>query len=179
MTIKSFWIILLRIIGLWFAIQSLTIIYQLFGSIFLFSKEADMSSVLIFSSTLALSLTLYLLIMYLCFYKTTLIIDKLKLDSSFSEEKIELNNNLNSILIIVVIVLGGVIFINAFPAFIKNVISYMQVNVQYGQRIKDFRSFEYFNLIKSLIGILLMTNSRVIANFIVRQTNKTNKSDIK
>jgi hypothetical protein len=177
MTIRSFWIIILRLIGLWFVIQSLTIIYQLFGSIFLFSNEADISSVLIFAFTLALTLTLYLLIMYLCFYKTTLIIDKLKLDSGFTDKKIELNNNQKSIVIIAVIIIGGLVFIFSFPAFIKDLISYLQVNVQYGQRIRDLSSFQYFYLLKTLIGILLMTNSRLIASLIVRQTNTTNKSD--
>lgn len=177
MTIKSFWIILLRLIGLWFAIQSLTIIYQLVASIFIFSSELDLTLNLVYSSTIALTLIFYWLISYFCLFKTALIIDKLKLDSGFPEEKIELNNNQNSIVVIAVLLIGGILFISALPALINDIISYLKVNVQYGQRISDLRSFEYFNLFKVIIGLILMTNSRLIANLMVRPSNSTDQSD--
>jgi hypothetical protein len=82
----------------------------------------------------------------------------------------------STILIIATIVIGGVIFIDSLPLFFKQCLSFVQQG-------KPFRNspeaiWILFYLVKTVIGYLLMTNSRLVVNFIGRQNVKNGDSEI-
>jgi hypothetical protein len=133
-----------------------------------------LSAVLTALAMTTLIIVLYLLVLYFCLFRTDWIIDKLKLDKGFKEEKFELNIHRSSIYSISIIVIGGLVLIRSFPQLIRQLLIYFQQ----GSLPRDYSSnptwsFILLNFIETLIGLYFITSSRTIANFIERQRRKT------
>jgi hypothetical protein len=94
------------------------------------------------------------------------LIDKLKLDKGFQEEKIDINITLKTVLTIATIVLGGLILVDALPMLCKQIIAFMQQQ----SMLREAPQFSWiiFYFVKALIGYLLMTNSKVVNGFIAK-----------
>lgn len=113
---------------------------------------------------------IYLLALRFFVFKPNWIIDKLKLDQGFDEEKIELNNNSNAILRIAVIVIGGLMLVNSLPILLKNIFDFLQQQSHF----KDYPQTGWivFGVIKSVIGYLLLSNSRYFADRIKNEKSE-------
>jgi hypothetical protein len=165
MKIKTFWIFLLKILGLYFVLGSIDVIAQFVSSIYYLLDNS--SDVIVKTSVIGMVTTMiiiYLLVLRLFVFKPNLIIDKLKLDQGFDEEKIELNNNSTSILRIAIIVIGGLILVNNLPVLCKNIFVFLQQQAHF----KDYPETGWiiFGVIKSIIGYLLLTNNLYFADLI-------------
>jgi len=112
---------------------------------------------------------LYYFIVRVFLFKTSWLIDKLKLENGFIEEKLEVNISETSILTITVIVIGGLTFIDGLPLFCKEVFDFLKQQSAF----KDYNeaSWIVFHFIKTIVGYLLMTNSKTVVDYI----NKKNK----
>lgn len=174
MTPRSFWIILIRILGIWFLLDSLEVIYSYLAYIPLYSGSSQVGAVITALVMTTLILALFLLVLYLCLFRTDWIIDKLKLDKGFSEERFELNMHRSSIYAISIIVIGAIILIRSLPPFISQLILYFQQ----GSLPRDYSSDPTWshillNFIQILIGIYFITSNRSIVNFIEKQRRKS------
>ena len=174
MTLRTFWIIFLRILGIWLILGGLTVIPNFIGvfSFSFFGNNADenLFTVLLIIAMLLLTVGIYFIVLWLFVYKTDWLIDKLKLDKGFGEDKIDLNIQLKTVLTIASIVIGGLIFVDGFPEFCRQIfIFFQQKNVF---REDPNSGWLVFYFIKSLIGYLLMTNSNLVINFINKQNKK-------
>jgi len=70
--------------------------------------------------------------------------------------------------VIAVIIIGGVIFINGFSLLCKSLYDYFKQKA-----VHDYNptvSWIIFNSVKALLGYLIMTNSKIVANYISRQS---------
>lgn len=173
MSIRTFWILLLKILGIWLILGSLTVIPQFFSAFSFFSNNQNdnITGVIVVIALLLLTIGIYLLILKLFVFNSNWIIDKLKLDKGFQDETIDLNIKLKTVLTIATIVIGGLMFIDAFPMFCKEIfISFQQKTV-----FREEANFSWiiFYFVKTLIGYLLMTNSKSVIEFIDKQRNKT------
>lgn len=114
-----------------------------------------------------LVLAIYIAVIMFVVFKPGYVIDKLKLDRGFREETISLNIRMNTILTIAVIVIGGIMFIDALPHLAREVIMFMRGT----EPINEYPNTEslIFFFFKTLIGYLLMTNSKRVVGFIVRK----------
>jgi hypothetical protein len=174
MTPRSFWIILIRILGIWFVLDSLEIIYGYLSYIPLFSDITPISAILTALGITSLVFIFFFLILYLCIFRTNWIIDKLKLDKGFTEEKFELNMHRSSIYAISIIIIGGLILIRSFPQLCRQLILYFQQS----SLPRDYSSnptwsYILLNLIQTIIGVYLITSNRTIVNFIENQKRKS------
>ncbi|MCB9361124.1 MAG: hypothetical protein H6587_12220 [Flavobacteriales bacterium] len=171
MTIKTFWTIFLKILGIYIVFGSLTVIPQFVSSLMLL--DAD-NGFIVSIIIILLTLGAYLLILRLFVFKTEWLINKLDLIKGFEEEKFEINIHRSTILKIAIIVIGGLIFIEDFPLFCKEMFSYFQQSNSSGLfGSNPTSSWVIFYFIKTLLGYLMMTNSNRITNLIERQ-RKTN-----
>jgi hypothetical protein len=94
----------------------------------------------------------------------------LHLDKGFTEDKIELNIKQSTVLTIAVIVVGGLIFVDSFPQLCRQIfVLFQQKNM-----FKDDpnSSWIIFQLVKTIIGYLLMTNSQLVIKFIDREAKE-------
>ena len=116
--------------------------------------------VLIFLSILIV----YYFVFKLCVYKTSWIIEKLKLDRDFETQSIELNSKSFTIISIATIVIGGLMFVENIPLLLKEIFIFFQEE----DLFKDYPKSGWilFDFFKVIIGYLLMTNSSRIAKFI-------------
>ena len=122
---------------------------------------------------LVLTAVFYFLVIFLCIFKTRWIINKLKLDKGFEEERFELKIHRSTVLRIAVIVIGGLLFAKVFPLFCKELILYAkQSNVMDRTDFKPVWSYLLLYFIETFISIYLIRYSRLIVNFIERQRRK-------
>ena len=177
MTIRTFWNILLKILGIWLILTGMGVIPQFiwaFTAFFDSPKGSTMLGLVAFAILLLVSAAVFIIILWLFVFKSEWIINKLKLDKGFSDEKIDLNLKLNTALTIAIIVIGGLMFVDALPQLLRNIYSGFQQNDLV--RKDPVTALIILYLIKTIIGYLLMTNSRIIIGFITKH-NKINETE--
>jgi hypothetical protein len=169
MTIRTFWKIFLKILGMWLILEGLTIIPQLFTvfSFFGNNNNENIMAVILIVMLLLLTVGIYIFILRLFVFKTDWIIEKLKLDNGFQEEKLELNIPFRTALTIAIIVIGGLIFIDGLPQFCRLLFNFVQQNSLF--RESSTSGWLIFYIVKTLIGYLLMTNTKTIIDFVNKQ----------
>lgn len=167
MSIRTFWIILIKILGLILIFQAITIIPEWISSIYFLYENGDTKnlSVLIFSVLLVLFI-FYLISRFLLF-KAHWIIDKLKLDKGFENDTIELNSGQNRIISIAIIIIGSYMLIQNIPILFREFFIFFQQKILFKDYPKSGWIIFYF--CKTIIGYLLMTNSFRIAKLIEKQ----------
>ncbi len=184
MALRSFWQILIKILGIYVAIESITTIWKSINIIVTYASFASFATLspkyhLPFDTVEFAALTslilfiVYLLIFYFFLFKTDWIIDKLKLEKGFHEERFELNTSNSTILKIVVMIIGGYLLVDIFPTLISDVITYFQPINKYEIREHN-RNTVYIitNIIKIGIGVYMLTCSTSIVSFIEKRSRK-------
>jgi len=169
MTIRTFWILFIKILGIWLVLSFLTVIPQ-FAKMLTFFGTNSNGKLLGIGITVALFLLtigIYVFILRLFVFKTDWLIDKLHLDKGFPEEKIELNIQRSTVFTIAAIVIGGLIFIDSFPLFCQQVLVLIQQDNLF--RESPTSGWIIFYLVKTILGYLLMTNSQFVVRFLDKQ----------
>lgn len=167
MSIKTFWMILIKILGLLLILSALTIIPQWLSSIYGTYQAHDVEAFVTLLIILLFTSLVYFFVFKFCVYKTSWIIDKLKLDKGFENETIELNANSDKVISIAVIVIGALMLVESIPVFFRQLFMFFQQDSLF----KDYpqSGWMIFNFLKVLMGYLLMTNSFRIAQFVNRK----------
>lgn len=166
MRIRSLFNVILKVLGIFFIKDILETIPSLL-SVILFMTKSDTVGEAVWTliSTL-LILLVYGLVSYYLIFKSELIIDKLKLDSGFDQDTIEMNMHRSAILSISVIVIGGLLITDEIPNLCRQLFSYFQEKrMTYGQTNPSI-SYSVLSAAKIVIGLLLIGNQRQIVNFI-------------
>ncbi|PIQ14718.1 MAG: hypothetical protein COW67_12265 [Flavobacteriales bacterium CG18_big_fil_WC_8_21_14_2_50_32_9] len=177
MSIKTFWLIFIKILGIWLIIGSINVLSQsINAAALIFSNiDDDLLSIEIVLLWLLIIVTIgiYFLVLYVFVFKANWIIKKLNLVEGFKEDKFEINISSKSILTIASIVFGGVVFIDAFPQFFMQLYNFF---IQKNSIIESPSSgWIFFYLVQSLIGYYFVFNNQIIVNFFESQITKNNK----
>ena len=171
MTIRTFWTILLKILGISLVLRGVNVILNLISV--LSSTLSAMSYSDIEDDTLGLIgyiaaifgvVIIYAFILWLFVFKTSWIINKLRLEKGFIEERIELNIHLSTILKIATIVIGGIMIIDSLPLLCQQVFIFFQQKSIF--RESPTAGWIILNSVKAFLGFLLITNSSKIITFI-------------
>ncbi len=93
---------------------------------------------------------------------------------NISQEKIELGADQGAILKIAVIVIGALILAGALPDLCRYIFTLYQQQMMAGSSLTGGI---VFNLVKSLVGYLLMTNSTPVVRFIKRHGVKEERKE--
>ena len=171
MTPRSFWAIMIKILGIYIVIQSLIAIPQFLGLVYGLSTqsaEPDSGKIFIIEIVYYIAvIALYGTVLGFCLFKTEFIIDKLKLDQGFSDERFEFNIHRSIILKISVMVVGALLMIDGIPLLIQNTFTAFQKSNTYGGFWKNPSSpYLCIELARVFIGYFLLTCSRMIVNYI-------------
>lgn len=171
MTLRTFWTLLLKILGIWLILSGLTVISQFISAFMFFGEnhQDKLLGVIYIASLMLLTVGVYFVVLKLFVFNSNWIIDKLKLDKGFQEEKIDLSITLKTVLTIATIVIGGIIFVDALPMLCKQFFTFIQQK-------SDFREdpqfmWLIFYSVKASIGYLIMTNSKSVVDFIHKETD--------
>lgn len=174
MTIRTFWAILLKILGISLVVRGVYLILNLILtlSIIYDRYEKDENEIIKVSIAVFGVVLIYAFILWLFVFKTSWLIRKLRLEKGFDEERIDLNIQLSAILTIAVIVIGGIMVIDSLPQLCQQVFVFFQDKSMF----KESPTVGWIILhgTKLVLGYLLMTNSRTIVKFINKRALKEN-----
>lgn len=166
MQIRTFWTLLLKLLGLWLLLSCVYILPQFFSLFYYINEDLDMKDLLPLLGIIVLTITIFYLIIKLFLFKTDWLIDKLKLDQNFTEERIDLNIKSATVLRIAVIIVGGLIFVDTLPSLCQQLFQFF--NQKMLLREYPETGWLIFNFVKALIGYLLMTNSHLVMKYILK-----------
>jgi hypothetical protein len=176
MTIRTFWTILLKIMGIYLVFGSLSIIPQFFTSLTVIGEFEGAEFFLILIG-LIITLGLYVLTLRLFVFRPEWLIDKLDLNKGFTEDRFEINIHRSTILKISIIVLGGIFLVESLPFFCEEMFSYFQQKSNPGMFGGNHTSsWIIFYFVKALLGYLMMTNCSYITNLIERNRKQSTAS---
>jgi hypothetical protein len=169
MKIRTFWTFLLKILGLYIVLGSIDVIAQFLSTTYYLFVGDSSDSIIKLSlfGIVAVMTFIYYLVLRFFVFNPNFIIDKLKLDKGFEEEKIDLNDNSSAILRIALIVIGGLLLVDSLPILFKNIIMFFQQESLF--RNYSGTGWIVFGVIKSIIGYLLLTNSKFFIDFINKE----------
>ena len=169
MLIKTFWKIIIKIIGLWLLFNSVSIILQ-FLSYFSLSRDPLSAEVYILYYLIVFSIIclIYLILIRILLFKTDWLIKKLKLENNFTEDRIDLNLKSTTIISISVIIIGGLIFVENLPKLCSRLYYFSTQNSDIEIIEKGFLIPDIINII---IGILLITKVKEITKYFEKNIN--------
>jgi hypothetical protein len=167
MSIRSFWNIVLKLVGIWIVVSSLPLLPN-----FLFSMGYgaygmyDPNYFQIFSFGI-LFVGLMLLIIRLFVFRTTWLIDRLKLEDGFEEKRIEVDLRYNTILSIAIVIVGGMWFVQNLTDFVRELVSYFQNRAMVNE--SSSTPWLIYYAMSTVLGYVVLTNSQPIVKFILKQ----------
>jgi hypothetical protein len=168
MSIKTFWTMLIKILGIWLILRFFSVSSSMFLLVPCETPSAqDILGIIV---SIVSILAIYGIILWLFVFKSSWLIDKLRLDKGFTEEKIDLNVQCSTVLTIAVIIIGGIMLIDSVPELCRQIFIFIKQKYSYIE--SPAFSQIIFTGVKALIGFLLMTNSRTVVNFIDKETIK-------
>jgi hypothetical protein len=187
MTPRSFWTIVVKILGLcigysffttlWRAI-TISISYASIATMAESYKDAKLANYIndadIAEWSSLVLIILYILVFYLFLFKTQWVIDKLRLDREHTEQSFELNIPHTIILKIAVIAIGGSLILIIFPDLINEIFSYFRESTTTRKFIHN-RNITYIvtDTLKIIIGVVMIIGADSIAKFIDRKNKNT------
>ncbi|MGQ7947567.1 hypothetical protein [Flavobacterium sp. WC2509] len=166
MLIKTFWKILIKIIGLWILFGCISLIPQFFSTLSFTDGLLDVKNLIPIWLMLFGSILAYAFVIRLFLFKTDWIIEKLKLEKNFTEERIDIKISSTEILTISIIIIGGLIIVESLPLFFSRLIDFFQQKSQ----LKEYHetSWLVYYFFKLIIGYLLVTNGKNIAKYLAK-----------
>ena len=164
MKIKTFWLILLKIIGLALVLRGVNVIMYSISTVSSIITWDSTDIIIWFLLPIILTVIIYLFVLWLFVFKTSWLIDKLRLEKGFEEEKLEIKAQLSSILSIAIIVIGGIMLIESLPQLCKQIFTFLQEKRMFRESQTTGWVILYF--VKAILGYLIMTNSKPILTFI-------------
>lgn len=158
MTKRDFFIVLIKIFGLFFLIASISVTMQSIS--FVFSFEMDF----VFLLSVIIGLAIVIGIFLLLIFKSDKIVHSLKLDKGFDEERIEFGNLTSfDVVRIATFIIGGILLIDNIPDFITQTVLAFKGDVQpFGDKVHDNYKWAISGT-NIIIGYLLITNYYFIA----------------
>jgi hypothetical protein len=176
MSIRTFWIMVFRILALYLFLQSFEFLVQLISNVsavlFGFSNGNEFTSIVIF----LLIFSCFLLFVYIILFKTNWLIDKLQLENGIKEPYFDFKISSKTVLKIAIIILGGLLLANNLPGLCKEVVEEIQQKISYKESPNT--SWILFYLLKSLFGYLIIYFKNPIVDYVEAKANK-DELDIK
>ena len=185
MTPRSFWTVLVKILGIYMLFEALVVIPQLLSSISqvfvlyrdydvqlkangpAFTSSPNLLEIMFVLGNVLMVFALYAFIFRFCIFKTDWIIDKLKLDKGYEDDRFEFNIHRSTVLKIAVIIIGGLMFIDGFPLLCEQTVSYFHRINNYKNFISSLEAkYIVIDFLKTFIGYFMLTCSRMIVNYI-------------
>lgn len=170
MTQRTFWIIVIKIFGIFLIVESVVVIPQSISGLAYLGFSDNEGAVITMIGGIVV-LLIFILILRLFVYRPEWLIDKLKLDKGFPEETIDFNINKGAVISVATIILGGVLFIDGLPLLVKQLFVFYQEDSMSG-RFGDKPSTQWLILygIKTAAGYFIVSNHVAFAKFVDKQS---------
>lgn len=175
MTIRTFWTLFIKILGVSMFIESIFIIPEALTSVFSTSTYDLLDEIIYTFILLLIFLGLFSVVLWIFLYKTHWLISKLHLDRDFDEEKIDINISYNTVLTLGIIVIGGLVIVDSLTQLCEQAIALYDQKKEFEGNPSYILIVLYF--IKTIIGYVLMTNNQLVVKFIDKKNKTTNNEN--
>jgi len=159
MTPRSFFIILIKLFGVYLIWEAFVVFFSLIPTIELAAQTEGSEYLYLTLLLSALTIGLLILIIRTCLYQPDRIINKLSLDKGFTEEKFDINPHRSTVLSIAIIITGLLLLVNSLPVLCQQFIVYIQ---QLGVSGPDTKGYLILHGMKTVAGYLMVTNNQRI-----------------
>ena len=122
-----------------------------------------------------LTVGIYIYILTIFVFKTSWFIDKLKLDKGFADERLDLNIHRSTVLSVAVIVIGGVLFLDSLPLFLRLFFKEIQQHNITGEQFESEWVIFYF--VKTMLGYIVMIKNKEIVRRIDKEAPPITSTD--
>ena len=178
MTAKDFFNIVLKIFGLFFLREILNTVPQLTSAlIMLFKPEDFIEGIFIFLGTVFI-LIFYIALTYQLIFKTSRIVEKLKLERDFNDKIFDFKIPRAEGLTISLIVIAGIILVNQIPLLIKELFEIIQERKLSFGNTKINYSYIIIAAVKIIIATLFIGERVRIVEFILSRQTKSYNAEI-
>lgn len=169
MTIRTFWHLILKTIGIWLFIHGLlSLPWMIYTVLEVWSNGYSKSFAAVEVAYLILAIAFYILILQFLILKSQWTIDALKLEKGFEETRIDLTIPYSKLLRIVIIIIGGIVFVKAVPNLIENVYLFITGDLLFRQSPRTLSIIVYSA--QAILGFLIMTNSDIVQRYINKKS---------
>jgi hypothetical protein len=178
MTKKDFFRLIIKIFGLYFVI---TIVFSVLpNNLFFVIGEIDLTGIVWLIASMFVLIFLFMFLIY----KPDKVIQWLRLDNGFDEDRIDFQNfNISNILKLAIIIIGGIMLIKNIPIFLSNTLFAFKSSagndingnvIKYGS-LRDYINWgtSFLNII---IGYLVLTNYNFISRILKEKGKEENKT---
>jgi len=173
MLLNTLWKIIIKSIGLWLLINSIWVIPQFSSTLYFIEGEINWENLTLVWLMSSTTLIIYILVIRLFLFKTEWVVKILRLDKNFTEEKIGLDIPSKTVLSITVTIIGAIWFLMSFPNLISSIFDFLrQKELIYNYN--EIGMLIYF-FIATISGYLIMTNSKFVANYILKENADLDK----
>ncbi len=167
MRIKTFWIIVIKIIGLVFLLNSLSVIINAIFSSYISLKRMGGETSTIFIIVLPTAV-FFLFLIFLFLFKANWLVKAFRLENGFDEERLELNMTFSKVINIAIIIISGVILANSIPQFCYQLFNMVRDKIPFGEN-QDF-GYLIIDIVKIIIATAFMFNSKTMTALICKST---------
>lgn len=161
MTKRDFFILLIKVFGLYFILA--TLFSALPGNLSFALGSLDTISVILIVVTLVVVIGLFVFLIF----KSDKVVTLLKLDKGFDDDKIELGNlQATDIIKVGTFIIGGLLLLDNIPSFLSHSFFAFQrtiIGMGYSSQEKFYWIVSGLNIV---IGYLLMTNYGFVARML-------------
>jgi hypothetical protein len=170
MTIKTFWTIVLKIIGLIFLLNSLSVISNSVFSSYITVRQTGGNTSTIFILILPTAFV-FLFLIFLFLFKAHWLVKVLRLEKGFGEERLELNMTFTKVINIGIIIISGIILANSVPQFCYQLFNLIRDKIPFGEN-KDF-GYLIIDTVKIIIATAFLLNSKAVTAIISKSTRNS------
>lgn len=174
MSIRTFWHLIIKTLGIWIVLHGIMSIPQLVMNFFVVYGSpygSNPVSMGIEALLIIIPILFYLLILRVLVLKTQWIIDTLKLEKGLTETRIDLSIPFEKLLRIIVILIGGIMFVLAAPILLKLLYLFITENLSFRDSPQSLEIIT--NALQTIIGFLIMNNSDIVLRYIHKKSGES------
>jgi len=179
MTPRSFWAVVIKIMGIYIGYMCLITVWKTVTAILtilpsisilsIYDKKINYEAYLYITMASSLLLVIfYVLLFYSFVFKTHWVVKKLKLAKDFENELFKFNIPHSAVLKVSIIIISGVILIEVVPDLIKEILFYF--NISFLKKVEFNRNIAFIitDTIKTIIALLLIIFSTKITRYVTK-----------
>lgn len=169
MSLRSFWLIFLKVIGFFLLYGAVSVIPTLVTVPMMLGNASSAEDIFIPAAIILLSGAVYGALVYLFLFRSGYVMRLFRLEDEFDEDNIELDTAAVTILTFTCIIIGGIMLVHGLPMFIKELTSFLAAAKFYGA--EQNIGWTLYYLSQCVIGALLIFKNKPVVAFIEERAN--------
>ena len=178
MTIRTFWHLIIKSMGIWIVIHGIMSLPELvMDFLTVYNAPYGTSEVIAFQILfLIVPIIFYLFVLRFLVLKSQIVIDLLRLEKGFTDTKIDISLPYDKVLRVIIILIGGILLVTAIPNLFENLYSFLTENLPFNASPRSTSLI--VGILQSISGFLIMTNSDTVQGYIKKKSGEAESKQL-